>query len=48
MLRNNGSKKYIAKEATRLLQRVELTIWSKSFVSPGKHEDSLLDIGKKH
>ena len=48
MLRKNGNKKYIAKEVTQLLQRVELTIWKKSFVSPGKHEDSLLDIGKKH
>ncbi|XP_044803998.2 adhesion G protein-coupled receptor E4 isoform X2 [Bubalus bubalis] len=44
ILRNNGSKNYIAKQATQLLQHVELTIWNKSFVSPGKHEDSVLDI----
>ncbi|KAI4583949.1 hypothetical protein MJG53_007228 [Ovis ammon polii x Ovis aries] len=46
ILRNNGSKNSIAKQVTQLLQRVELTIWNQSFVSPGKHEDSVLDIDR--
>ncbi|XP_014645889.1 PREDICTED: putative adhesion G protein-coupled receptor E4P [Ceratotherium simum simum] len=44
ILRNNGSKEYIAKQATQLLQSMELTIWNQSFASPGKHENSMFDI----
>ncbi|XP_064335884.1 putative adhesion G protein-coupled receptor E4P isoform X1 [Camelus dromedarius] len=44
ILRNNGSKKHIAEKATQLLQQIELLIWNKSFVSPGKHENATLDI----
>uniref|UniRef100_A0A8C3WCJ0 EGF-like module-containing mucin-like hormone receptor-like 4 n=1 Tax=Catagonus wagneri TaxID=51154 RepID=A0A8C3WCJ0_9CETA len=43
-LRNNGSKKYIAKKVTQLLQNIELTVWNESFISPGKHENLTLDI----
>ncbi|XP_014651416.1 PREDICTED: putative adhesion G protein-coupled receptor E4P, partial [Ceratotherium simum simum] len=44
ILRKNGSKEYIAKQATRLLQSMELTIWNGSFASPGKHENSTFDV----
>ncbi|XP_016001028.1 adhesion G protein-coupled receptor E4 [Rousettus aegyptiacus] len=44
ILKNNGSKENIAKKATQLLQSIELTIWNKSFASPGKFENSALDI----
>ncbi|XP_070272063.1 putative adhesion G protein-coupled receptor E4P isoform X1 [Myotis yumanensis] len=44
ILKKNESKQYIAKEATQLLQRMELTIWNESLTSPGKHENSVLDI----
>nr|XP_019566300.1 PREDICTED: adhesion G protein-coupled receptor E4-like isoform X2 [Rhinolophus sinicus] len=43
-LKNNGSKEYIAKKATQLLQSMESSILNESFVSPGKHEDPVLDI----
>ncbi|XP_008589911.1 PREDICTED: putative EGF-like module-containing mucin-like hormone receptor-like 4 [Galeopterus variegatus] len=43
-LKKNGSKKDFAKEATKLLQQVELTIWNQSFASPGKGENSIFDI----
>ncbi|XP_007955874.1 putative adhesion G protein-coupled receptor E4P [Orycteropus afer afer] len=40
----NGTKKDIAGKATQLLQKVELTIWNKSFASPGKYENPELGI----
>ncbi|XP_054418029.1 putative adhesion G protein-coupled receptor E4P [Pteronotus mesoamericanus] len=43
-LRNNRSKEYIAKEATQLLERIELAIWNDSFTSPGKHKNPVFDI----
>ncbi|XP_019523130.1 PREDICTED: adhesion G protein-coupled receptor E4-like isoform X2 [Hipposideros armiger] len=43
-LKNNGSKEYIAKKATQLLQSVESSILNESFASPGKHEDPVLNI----
>uniref|UniRef100_A0A8D1JU30 Adhesion G protein-coupled receptor E4P n=1 Tax=Sus scrofa TaxID=9823 RepID=A0A8D1JU30_PIG len=43
-LRNNGSKKHIAKKVTQLLQNMELTIWNESFISPGKGKNPALDI----
>ncbi|XP_037679754.1 putative adhesion G protein-coupled receptor E4P isoform X2 [Choloepus didactylus] len=43
-LRNNGTKKDIARKASQLLQQVELIIWNESFASPGKHENSDLGI----
>ncbi|XP_036898617.1 putative adhesion G protein-coupled receptor E4P [Sturnira hondurensis] len=43
-LRNNGSKEYIAKEATEQLERIELAIWNHSFTSLGKHKNPELDI----
>ncbi|XP_062966051.1 adhesion G protein-coupled receptor E4-like [Cynocephalus volans] len=43
-LKKNGSRKDFAKEATKLLQQVELTIWNQSFASPGKGENSIFDI----
>ncbi|XP_039734474.1 adhesion G protein-coupled receptor E4-like isoform X1 [Pteropus medius] len=44
ILKNNGSKENIAKKATQLLQDIESTIWNRSFASPGKFENSVLDI----
>ncbi|XP_044609105.1 putative adhesion G protein-coupled receptor E4P isoform X1 [Equus asinus] len=44
ILRKNESKDHIAKQATQVLQNVELAIWNASFASPGKHENSEFDI----
>uniref|UniRef100_A0A3Q2H6M0 Adhesion G protein-coupled receptor E4P n=1 Tax=Equus caballus TaxID=9796 RepID=A0A3Q2H6M0_HORSE len=44
ILRKNESKEHIAKQATQVLQNVELAIWNTSFASPGKHENSEFDI----
>ncbi|XP_039107538.1 putative adhesion G protein-coupled receptor E4P isoform X1 [Hyaena hyaena] len=44
ILTKNGSKNQIAKAATRVLQKVELMIWTKTLASPGKHENSTLGI----
>ncbi|XP_024424408.2 putative adhesion G protein-coupled receptor E4P [Desmodus rotundus] len=43
-LRNNGSKEYIAKEATQQLERIESAIWNYSLTSLGKNESPELDI----
>ncbi|XP_045687177.1 adhesion G protein-coupled receptor E4-like [Phyllostomus hastatus] len=43
-LRNNGSKEYIAKEATQRLESIESAIWNYSFTSLGKHKNPELDI----
>ncbi|XP_064136496.1 uncharacterized protein LOC135230598 isoform X1 [Loxodonta africana] len=40
----NGTKKDIAKVATQLIQEVELSIWNRTSISPGKYEDPVLDI----
>uniref|UniRef100_G3TI00 Adhesion G protein-coupled receptor E4P n=1 Tax=Loxodonta africana TaxID=9785 RepID=G3TI00_LOXAF len=38
------TKKDIAKVATQLIQEVELSIWNRTSISPGKYEDPVLDI----
>ncbi|KAL4683839.1 hypothetical protein H8959_021533 [Pygathrix nigripes] len=43
-LRRNGSREDIAREATQLIQSVELKIWNDSFASPGKGRISDLDV----
>ncbi|KAM8763529.1 adhesion G protein-coupled receptor E1 isoform 1-T1 [Rhynchonycteris naso] len=44
ILKNNGSKRYVSKIATQLLQSTESSIWNESFASPGKYENSELDV----
>ncbi|KAM9688822.1 adhesion G protein-coupled receptor E4-like isoform 2-T2 [Trichechus inunguis] len=41
---SNGTKKDIAQRATQLIREVELTVWKQTFASPGRHENSVLDI----
>nr|XP_024650047.1 adhesion G protein-coupled receptor E4-like [Macaca nemestrina] len=43
-LRRNGSREDIARQATQLIQSVELKIWNDSFASPGKGRISDLDV----
>ncbi|XP_005405741.1 PREDICTED: adhesion G protein-coupled receptor E3 isoform X2 [Chinchilla lanigera] len=44
LLAENVSKKEIARWATKLLHHVEMTIWNQSFASPGKGNNTELNI----